>query len=92
MSSQPFTLRLPEEAREDLKFLSTSTKRPQSAIASEILVQEVAAQASRARAIQAALKEARQGAFISQEAMERWVDSLGTDNELPMPEPDVFSD
>ncbi len=34
--------------------------------------------------------EAEKGIFISEEAMTRWVESWGTDNELPPPEPDIF--
>ena len=36
-----------------------------------------------------ALKEADQGQFISQEAMTRWTDSLGTPDEEKSPKADV---
>ncbi len=36
------------------------------------------------------LAEADKGVFISGEAMHQWIESWGTDNELPPPEPDVF--
>lgn len=90
MPNRPFTLRLPDEVREDLKFLSSTIKRPQASIASEMLKENVVVQASRVRAIQEAKQQAKEGIFISQEAIELWADSLGTDNELPMPEPDIF--
>lgn len=38
------------------------------------------------------IAEADKGIFISEEAMNRWIDSWGTDNELPPPEPDIFPD
>ena len=38
------------------------------------------------------IAEADRGIFISEEAMTRWIDSWGTDNELPPPEPDIFPD
>ena len=44
----------------------------------------------RRKAIDEALVQADKGVFISQESVETWVDSLGTDNELPPPEPDIF--
>ncbi len=91
MASKPFTLRLPDEVREDLKFLSASMKRTQASIASEMLAKDISEKAYRARAIQTAKEEAKKGAFISQEAVEKWVASIGTDNELPLPKPDVFS-
>ena len=36
------------------------------------------------------IAEADKGVFISGEAMHRWIESWGTENELPPPEPDVF--
>lgn len=36
------------------------------------------------------IAEADKGVFISEEAMLRWMDSWGTDEEIPPPEPDVF--
>ena len=57
MANRPFTLRLPDTVREDLKFLSALTNRSQASIASE----------------------------------EKWAELLGTENELPMPKPDIFS-
>ncbi len=91
MPTKPFTLRLPDEVRDDLQFLSSSLKRSQSAIAAEMLVAEITEKARRTRAIQEALEESRKGEFVSQEAVEKWVASIGTDSELPMPESDVFS-
>lgn len=65
------------------------THRSQASIASEILGQNVLDKAYRARAIQEAMVEAQQGQLVSQHAVEEWVASLGTDNELPMPTPDL---
>jgi predicted transcriptional regulator len=36
------------------------------------------------------IAEADKGVFISEEAMNRWIESWGTENELPPPEPDIF--
>ena len=83
-------MRLPDEVREDLKFLSASSNRTQAAIASDFLKEKVTAQANKIKAVQEAKAEAEKGIFVSQEAMEAWVDSLGTDNELSMPKPDIF--
>lgn len=43
-------------------------------------------------AIDTALAEADKGIFVSQETVDRWMESWGTENELPMPEPDIFPD
>jgi predicted transcriptional regulator len=45
---------------------------------------------ARRRAIESAMEEAEKGEFISEEAMTAWFLSLGTHNELPEPQPDVF--
>jgi predicted transcriptional regulator len=42
------------------------------------------------QALLAAIEEAEKGIFISEEAIDRWVESWGTENELPPPEPDIF--
>ena len=34
--------------------------------------------------------EAAKGEFISHQAMVEWVNSLGTENELPAPDVDIF--
>ena len=34
--------------------------------------------------------ESAKGVFVSDEAMTAWFDQLGSENELPVPEPDVF--
>jgi predicted transcriptional regulator len=39
-----------------------------------------------------AIAEADKGVFISEEAMNRWMESWDTDNELPPPDPDIFPD
>ncbi|PZO82543.1 MAG: CopG family transcriptional regulator [Mesorhizobium amorphae] len=48
------------------------------------------AQDARRRLLAERRAEADKGEFISEEAMTRWVDSWGTDQELPPPEPDLF--
>ena len=45
---------------------------------------------ARRQVIEAAMEEAEKGGFISEAAMTAWFLSLGTDNEIPEPKPDVF--
>jgi predicted transcriptional regulator len=44
---------------------------------------------AKTRMIQEALDDADQGVFISSEKMHTWMESWGSDNELPAPEPDI---
>ena len=39
--------------------------------------------------VRAAVEEAAKGAFISRDAMDAWVASWDSDEELPPPEPDI---
>jgi predicted transcriptional regulator len=41
-------------------------------------------------AIDEALAEADKGVFVSGEAVIEWLESWGTDNVKPCPEPDIF--
>jgi hypothetical protein len=43
----------------------------------------------RARELREAIKEADKGVFVSREAMLAWADMLGTDKEVPPPQPDI---
>ena len=45
---------------------------------------------ARRQSIQDAVAEAEKGEFISEKAMTAWFLSLGTETELPEPQPDVF--
>ena len=47
------------------------------------------AKAAKRAAIDAALEKADQGKFISADAMNAWIDSWDTEDELPAPKTDV---
>jgi predicted transcriptional regulator len=47
-------------------------------------------QNTKEEAIRAALIEAEKGEFISSEEMHCWIDSWGTESELPPPEADII--
>jgi len=79
MSTIPFTMRLDEDIKRELEAEAKLADRSASYIATKAI-----------KEIQEAIAEADKGAFISEEKMTEWFESLGTDNELPEPEPDVF--
>lgn len=89
MVSTVLSVRVPEALKEQLDYLSRSTKRSKAYLAAEALDDYVKKNAWRARELHDALKEADKGVFISHEAMLAWVDSLGSDNELAAPKPDI---
>ena len=63
----------------------SSTDRPDHDYASFLRRSE-----AERRLLKERIAEADKGIFVSQEAMHRWIESWGTENELPPPEPDVF--
>ena len=89
MPTSPYTIRLDDEVREALEQEAERAKRPAAQLAVSAITSMLAAQSEKRAAIEAALTEADAGAFISEAAMTRWVDSWGSDAELPEPEADI---
>lgn len=90
MASSPFSLRLSPELKERLDAVAESEDRSASYVATKAIEAFLDARDARDAAIRAAFEEADKGIFVSQEAVHRWMDSWDTDNELPIPEPDIF--
>jgi predicted transcriptional regulator len=89
MASTVLSVRVPKQLKEQLDYLSRSTKRSKAYLAAEALGDYVKKNAWRAKELHEALKEADKGVFVSHEAMLAWADSLGTDKEVPPPKPDI---
>lgn len=86
------SVRLPADLRREVDEVATATGRSRSAFireAVEIYLEEKKAYHA---AIDEALKEAEEGIFVSWEKVKEWLESWGTENELPPPEPDIFPD
>jgi predicted transcriptional regulator len=90
MPSTVLSVRVPEALKEQLDYLSRSTKRSKAYLATEALDDYVRKNAWRAKELHAALAEADKGMFVSHEAMLAWADAMDSDNELAPPEPDIF--
>ena len=90
MPTTTFSMRIDEKLKKALEEQAALEDRSASYIAQRAIGEWVAREAAYKADIQAALKEAEKGIWISEEAMDRWVDSWGTGNELPAPEPDIF--
>jgi predicted transcriptional regulator len=84
-SSAVLSVRVPESLKEQLDFLSRSTKRSKGYLATEALGDYVKKNAWRAKELQAAMAEADKGVFISHKAMLAWVDAQydATKNAAP---------
>jgi predicted transcriptional regulator len=91
MNKTMISARIPEKLNSELESLAQSTRRSKAFLLTEALEGFVEQQMRLRNAIAQAVKEADEsGAYISHEKMEAWMLSLGTPQELPPPEPDVF--
>jgi len=87
-----FSIRLPPETKRELEEYARATQRSSAFIAKEAIEAHLAGRRAYLAAIDEAIKEADEtGEFVSGEAVFKWLDSWGTDNELPPPEPDIFT-
>lgn len=92
MNNVPFSLLLEPELKSRLDAAAESTDRTPADVATRAIEAFLDARDFKHAEIAAALAEADKGIFVSQEAVHRWMESWDTDNELPMPEPDIFPD
>jgi RHH-type transcriptional regulator, rel operon repressor / antitoxin RelB len=91
MTKTMISARIPEKLDRELEALAAAAKRSKSYLLEEALQRFVDREAWMLAKADAAFKEAEEsGEWISQEAMEKWLMSWGTDNVLRPPEPDIF--
>lgn len=90
MSTVPFTFRLEETVKTQLEEEANSDERSASYIASRAIKQYLDNRRYERLAMEEAVKEADKGVFISSQSMRAWFASIGTDEELASPKPDVF--
>jgi len=91
MTESPrFTMRLEPELKDWLETEAKRQDRSAAYVAKQAIQSLKDKTEAKAQMIQDAIEEADKGVFISEEKMTAWFESLGTDNELPEPEPDVF--
>jgi len=83
-------MRLEPELKNWLEEEAKRKDRSAGYIATEAIQSLKQATEQKRKIIRDAMGEADKGEFISEEAMTEWFLSLGTDNELSEPEPDIF--
>lgn len=89
MPTTPYTIRLDDDVRQALEQQAQLEDRPAAQLAARAISSMLEAKAAKRAAIDAALTEADAGVFISLEAMNAWVDSWGTEDEIAEPQPDI---
>lgn len=90
MASTPFSVRIDDQVREQLEKICDLTDRSKAYITTKAIEEYVARNSWKIQALKKAQEDADKGEFISHNAMKAWVDSLGTENELPDPQVDIF--
>ncbi|MFN0191939.1 MAG: CopG family ribbon-helix-helix protein [Aestuariivirga sp.] len=92
MATTPFSIRIDTDTKAKLEEWAARENRSASALAQLAIDEYLDQKTYKRECILEALDEAKKGVFISEDAMDAWVDSWGTDNELPAPDPDIFPD
>ena len=90
MPTTPFSIRLDTKVKARLEREARLEDRSAGYVAQKAIEDYLDAKAYKRECLREAVAEANKGVFISEEAMDAWVNSWDTDNELPMPEPDIF--
>jgi len=85
MPSATFTIRVDEADKTRLEALARSTGRSRSFLAAEAIAEYLAVNEWQIAGIKAAIEELDQGERIDHEAVRKWVESWGSDNELDPP-------
>ena len=89
MTTERLSLRIDANLKKNLEREARREERSVSYLAVKAIEAMLRERAEKRAAIQVAVLEADEGAFISQGAMDAWVSSWGENSELPPPEPDV---
>jgi predicted transcriptional regulator len=84
-----FTVRLPDDLKAELELLAKATNRSKSYLATKAIADYLQRNAWQIKELQQAAQEADQGEFVSEEAVDAWLDSWGRENELTPPRSDV---
>lgn len=90
MSTVPLSLRIDSEIKERIEVEAEKMDRPSSYVVVEAIKQYLNKKDYKKEVLKTAIERANKGEFISQESMREWFASLGSDNQLPRPKPDVF--
>ena len=89
ITTEQLNLRIDANLKKDLEREARREERSASYLAVKAIESMLREPAEKRTAIRAAVSEADEGAFISQEAMDAWVSSWDKNSELPLPEADV---
>ena len=90
MATVQFSIRMDPDIKARFERLAKLEDRSAGYVAQQAIDAYVSRQENLLEVIRLAEIEADKGVFISDEKMDAWVNSWGTDEELAPPEPDIF--
>ncbi len=79
------TLRIPTKLKQRLEKLAEATLQPESSLAAAAIARYVQSQEAKIEAIREGLADIRSGRVASDEDVDAWLSSWGTDHEVPPP-------
>lgn len=80
-------LRLDEQKKNKLKEIASRDDRSMSYVIEQAIDDRIALEEFQIKGIEEAMAELDRGEFVPHEEVKVWVESLGTENELPQPQP-----
>ena len=89
MATARLSLRIDAGLKKNLEQEAKREERSASWLAVKAIEAMLRNRVEKRAAVRAAIAEAGNGEFISQDAMDAWVASWDSDAELPPPEPDI---
>jgi predicted transcriptional regulator len=89
-NSARLTIELPDDLAARITEMASAREVSRDDLLTEAVRAYVEDEDAYLAAIDEAIIEADKGVFVSGEKVEAWLRSLGTENELPIPEPDIF--
>ena len=89
MSQEAMSVSISAETRRRLEARAAARGEAPGRLAGRLLESALVAEDAKRAAIEEALAEAKEGRWVSREAVHAWMDSWGGADELPMPEPDI---
>ena len=85
VETRTLTAQVPVELAREVDALSELLERPRQWIVKKALVQFLAREAEKRRMIQEGLDDVTAGRMVSMKQARAWADSIGTDEEQPVP-------
>lgn len=89
MTNSTFSVRLSDDLKNDVDKYAALTKRSRSYIVQEAIAAYMKDRLAYLDDLNEAIADAQSGYAHSSEQIFAWMDTWGTENETPLPEPDI---